>query len=106
MTLEDTSASAVLQKDGTVVCTHELLSPIGLLSSWAIQPSPEDLCIFCLFSAQSVSKGEGSACNYNLVIHSFLQPLNFLRSTTDCSTERSIVLSMESLAFRATRRMQ
>ena len=32
VTLEDTSASAVLQKDGTVVCTHELLSPIGLLS--------------------------------------------------------------------------
>ena len=28
--LGDTSASAVLQKDGTVICTHELLSPIGL----------------------------------------------------------------------------
>ena len=32
VTLEDTSASAVLQKDGTVLCTHELLSPIGMLS--------------------------------------------------------------------------
>ena len=29
VTLDDTNASAVLQKDGTVVCTHELLSPIG-----------------------------------------------------------------------------
>ena len=32
VTLEDTSASAVLQKDGTVVCTHEILSPIHMLS--------------------------------------------------------------------------
>ena len=29
VTLNDTNASAVLQKDGTVVCTHEILSPIG-----------------------------------------------------------------------------
>jgi len=29
VTLDDTNASAVLQKDGTVVCTHEILSPIG-----------------------------------------------------------------------------
>ena len=29
VTLEDTNASAILQKDGTVVCTHEFLSPIG-----------------------------------------------------------------------------
>jgi len=29
VTLDDTNASAVLQKDGTVVCTHEFLSPIG-----------------------------------------------------------------------------
>ena len=34
VTLEDTSASAVLQKDGTVVCTHELLSPIGLFTEY------------------------------------------------------------------------
>ena len=45
VTLEDTSASAVLQKDGTVVCTHELLSPIGLFHSMLIKvkelfPSP------------------------------------------------------------------
>ena len=32
VTLEDTSASAVLQKDGTVLCTHEILSPKGMLS--------------------------------------------------------------------------
>jgi len=30
VTLDDTNASAVLQKDGTVVCTHELLSSIGI----------------------------------------------------------------------------
>ena len=29
VTLDDTNASAILQKDGTVVCTHEFLSPIG-----------------------------------------------------------------------------
>ena len=34
VTLEDTSASAVLQKDGTVVCTHEILSPIRMLSQY------------------------------------------------------------------------
>ena len=37
VTLTDTSASAVLQKDGTVICTHELLSPIGLFHSRLIK---------------------------------------------------------------------
>ena len=45
VTLEDTSASAVLQKDGTVVCTHELLSPIGLLSKQAIQGVSKPICV-------------------------------------------------------------
>ena len=44
MTLDYTSATAVLQEDGSVKCMHEILSPVGKCLHLCVVLSHETVC--------------------------------------------------------------